>query len=73
LAADSVVAASLGITACIILIMKFLSSYRATGYALTNEKSWLLKKIFSAVYGIAFVMGFLIYSGLLDLAYKPIV
>lgn len=73
LAADAVFVASIGITACIFLIMRNLSFNRAAGYALANEKSWLFKKIFSSSYGVAFIMGVLIYSGMLDIEYKPLV
>jgi hypothetical protein len=73
LAADTVLVASIGITACIFLIMKNLSFNRAAGYALANEKSWLYKKLFSSSYGVAFIMGVLIYSGILDIGYKPLV
>ena len=73
LAENAVFVAAVGITICIFLIMKNLSSNRAAGYALANEKSWLYKKIFSSSYGVAFIMGFLIYSGFLDLEYKPLV
>lgn len=73
LAADAVLVASLGITACIFLIMRNLSSNRAAGYALANERSWLLKKILSTSYGIAFISGVLIYAGQLSISYKPLV
>lgn len=53
--------------------MRNLSLNRAQGVALASEKSWLYKRLFSLIYGIAFVAGVLVYSGYLDIDYKPLI
>jgi hypothetical protein len=71
LAADAVTAASIGMTICIALIMHNLTSNRSQGLALASEKSWLYKRLFSIIYFAAFVCGVLVYTGFLDLDFKP--
>ena len=70
-ASEAVTVGAIGMAVCIALIMHNLSSNRSQGVALANEKSWLYKKVFSLIYGAAFACGVLIYSGFLDLDYKP--
>jgi len=71
LAERGVTAASIGTTISIAIIMHNLTTNRSQGLALASDKSWLFKKLFSLVYGVAFVCGLLVYTGYLDVNFKP--
>ena len=73
LASQGVTVSAVSMAISIFLIMKNLTANRAQGIALASESSWLYKRLFSLIYGIAFVSGVLMYSGYLDVNYKPIV
>ena len=73
LASDAVAVSSIGMAISIFLIMKNLSANRSQGVALASESSWFYKRLFSILYGAAFVSGVLMYSGYLSIDYKPIV
>lgn len=55
--------AALCITYSIFTILRNLSKNRAMGYALADERSWALKKIFGFFYFSGFILGALIYAG----------
>jgi uncharacterized membrane protein YidH (DUF202 family) len=55
--------AAIGIMVCVYIIMNNLTLNRKNGFALANERSWLLKRVFSFLYTFGFVFGLLVYSG----------
>ena len=63
LASLGVTVAAIGIMVCVVIIMNNLTVNRKNGYALANERSWLLKRVFSFLYTFGFVFGVLVYSG----------
>lgn len=73
LASTAVTVSSIAMALAIYLIMRNLSLNRAQGVALASEKSWLYKRLFSLIYGGAFLAGALVYTGYLDIDYKPII
>jgi hypothetical protein len=64
--------AAVCITYSIFTILRNLSKNRAMGYALADERSWALKKIFGFFYFSGFALGSLIYAGEVDVHYKVI-
>ena len=73
LASDAVTVAACGMAISIILIMVNLSANRSRGIGLASEQSWFYKRLFSILYLSAFLGGLLMYTGYLDINYKPLV
>jgi hypothetical protein len=63
------IVAGIGIAISIFLIMLNLIKNRSRGLALKSEESWLFKRLFSLIYGVAFTAGVLMYNGYLDISY----